>query len=180
MSFDALSGNLSITTQWNAQKAVAGYSNPNMNQNSDGKSVAWSKVGTAAGQASILTAGILSIAPSGLASIDLTNIVDILGGTGGTLATAGLKGFKFQLLSTTDDPVNGTNCSQVTIGNSGTNDHPRNLGAGTMTQILKNGEPVGWATNQATGRAVSATAKIIQFANNDAAIAAKIRYVIWG
>jgi hypothetical protein len=178
MAFDALSGQFVITTQWNAQKNITGFNNPQANQNSDVKTTSWTKVGSGVGQVQTVSAGLLSIPASSSASLDLTALTDVLGGTSVTLAT--LKGFKFQLVSTTDDPVNGTAAASITIGNSGTNDHPLDMTAGTMTKILNNGEASGWATNAAAGRTVDATHKVIKILNNDAGLAAKVRYTIWG
>ena len=178
MSLDALTGSLGITTAWNAHKNVSGFSNPNSNLNSDSKTITWKSLGAGAGQVNIVAVGLLSIAAAGSAALDLTNIADVLGGAANALAT--LKGYKFQLLSTADDPVNGSGCTSITIGNSGANEHPLNLGAGTMTIVLNNGEAAGWATAAAAGRPVDATHKVIKFTNNDAVNPAKVRYVIWG
>ena len=113
---------------------------------------------------------ILTAAGSGNASVDLTSITDVMGTASVTLAR--VKQFRIQLLSAADDAVNGTACTSVTVGDSGTNDFISQSLSGWVTAAaakvdLPNGSYVEFGTPSAGGVVVDSTHKIIYVLNND-------------
>lgn len=109
---------------------------------------------------------ILTAAASGSVTLNLQSLTDLLNASG--VALARVKAFLFCLLGTSEDSVNGTACSQVTIGNAGTNPNQLDLGGTTMTRTLLNGDVTMYASRQAAGRTVSGTACNVLLQNNDA------------
>lgn len=145
-------------------------------------------LGTAAADAAVGGADevfsyIISIAGSGTATLDLTNQTDVLNVASVSLAR--VKDVQFQLLSTTDDTVNGTTCTSVTMGNNGSNDwvsqsHNGWFLTNTSNFDLPNGSLMRFSTPSATGNVVDSTHKIIKFTNNDSTNTAKIQPTICG
>jgi len=124
-------------------------------------------------------AKIISVTAGGSTTIDLsaafTNIVNASNAT-----FARIKGIRISLLSPTDDSVNGTLASSITIGNNGSNDFISQsgnrgwLGSAASVFDLANGNDVCWKTVSANGVLVDATHKIIKITNNDGAVAAAV------
>lgn len=118
---------------------------------------------------------VTTIAASGSADIDLTNLTDILLRTGVSLAR--VKAYVIRLLSTTDDSVNGTLCTGITTNGAGTN---LIVLPGITNTPIGNGEVLSWATPNAAGVSVTGTTKIIHVVNNDASHSAAVQLTIVG
>jgi hypothetical protein len=173
MAFDNFTGYLQASLNYNASKngPTSGLNFPaTPNGNTLNLKTAYT-VGSGAGQINEIVAEIVTIAASGSATIDLTVLIDILGFAA---ALTKLKEFLFCLLNATQDSINGTACTQVTIGNAGTNPNPLNFGGATMTKLLTNGDIDSYATASAAGIAVSGTVKNVLVANNDASHGAAV------
>ena len=132
-----------------------------------------------ANQINEIYSAILSIAASGTSTINVQSLADIWGNTGVSLVR--IKGLLFQLLSTAQDPINGTVCSGVTIGQAGSNPFLMFLTGTTPGMVLGNGEAIGWATPLAAGNtSISGSAKNILITNNDSVNAAAVQVSILG
>lgn len=133
-------------------------------------------LGSGAGAVNGVVAGIQTITASSNVSIDLTSLTDVLGLS---LNCARIKAVMFDLLSTSQDSTNGTNCASVTIGN-GSNPNAMFLTNNTYTFNLNNGAIIGWADAGATGSVVNSTNKTIKILNGDGANSAAVLYAIDG
>ena len=131
---------------------------------------------TALGADEIYSA-ITSIAAAGNATLNLASLTDMILQTGVSLAR--VKGYRIQLLSATDDTVNGTACSGITVGNAGVNPFPFTFSVATTTFTLGNGEYIEWAT-PGTGGIVVGTGTNLKVANNDAGVAAAVQITLLG
>ena len=119
-----------------------------------------------------------TITAGGSLTINLQSLTDILGFTGIVLLR--VKGYRLWLLSVADDATNGTVASSVTIGNAGANPFPFELGAGSQTRTLQNGDSISYETGSAAGLAVSAGALNVKIQNNDGGNAACVLFDIFG
>lgn len=175
MALDALTASLQTSFAYNAQKngPSSGLNfPPNGLQNSINIKTAYTVGGNLAGAINEVVAEILSIAASGSATINLQSLTDVL--NLGTVVLVRLKEYLFVLLNATQDSINGTACTQVTIGNAGTNPNPLDFGAATNTKLLTNGDQCSYATASAGGITVSGTALNVLVTNNDASHAAAL------
>jgi hypothetical protein len=144
-------------------------------------------VGTSSGNAAVgggdeAAAFLTTISASGDASINLTSLTDILGTSAVSLAR--VKDLSVNLLSEAQDATYGTNCTSITLGDSGTDDwvtqsHGGGLGA-TSTFDLPNGGNLAASFPTAAGNVVDGTHKYLYVVNNDASNAAKVLTVIAG
>ena len=174
---------LNVTTnqgqQWNAQNTITGLSSTTGNAGANSKSQTYSNAtaNNALGGADEYFNYLITISASGTANIDLTSLIDILQTSG--IALARLKAFQFQLLSLTDDPVNGTICTEITIGNAASNAQPLNIGATGTYQVFTGGS---WSyfDQTAGGFVVDSTHKIIKIVNNDSSHVAAVRLQLTG
>lgn len=121
---------------------------------------------------------ILTIAPSGTATINLQTLTDFMNVASVVLIR--LKSFFFWLLGTGDDSVNGTVCTGVTIGNAGSNANQLDMGAVTHTRLLTNGDWTAYGTGSAAGLTVSGTHLNILITNTDGTNAAGLMYGLFG
>jgi hypothetical protein len=117
------------------------------------------------------------IAASGNATLDLTNMTNILGTAASGFAR--LKMYMAELLSAAQDSVNGTTCTSVTLGNAGSNINTLEFGTAntTFTYNINNGGCHGpiWDTTAAGFVLVDGTHKNVKIVNNDATNAAAIQ-----
>jgi hypothetical protein len=181
MAFDAFTGSVQVAVQYNAQKNAPSSSlnlSPTVNSGTVQRKASYTLGGNTAGAMNEVATNIVSITSGGSFTIDLTNLTDVLGYTGVTLVR--LKEFLFWLLSTTDDTVNGTACTSVSIGGAAANPNQLDLGSTTATRILLNGDATVYATKSAAGLTVSTTAKSITITNLDGAHAAGVLYHLGG
>lgn len=118
----------------------------------------------------------LNVANGTPATVDLTSVTDFLGQS--SVSFARVKAYMIRLISSADDATNGTLCSGITVNGSG----GTNLAVlpGIANATLGNGDVLCWATNSATGTAVSGTTKNIYIANNDASHTASVQITIIG
>jgi len=174
---------LNVTTSqgqnWNAQNTITGLSSTTGNAGANTKSQTYSNAtaNNALGGADEYFNFLITIAGSGNATIDLTNLIDILQTAAVSLAR--LKSFQFQLLNLNDDPVNGTLCTEITIGDAASNAQPLNIGA-TGTYIMFTGGSWSYFDQTAGGFTVSSSLKNIKIVNNDASHAAAVRVQLTG
>jgi hypothetical protein len=150
---------------------------PTTAQGNPKKNIGFKNGTTASAQINELDSFIQDIIASGTATINLQSLVDVVGQT---TTLVRVKGLLFQLLSSTDDPTKGTNCSGVTIGNAGTHPFVGFLGGTSQTFTLGNGEALGWLSPSANGLAVTSTAENILITNNDGSNAAAVQITILG
>lgn len=188
MSLDTLTFNGAAPVNWSASKNVTGAS-PNTNASSANEAKAalgTSAAGNAANGANELYFAILSIAPSGSATIDFTSLTDILAAAG--VAAARLKFVQVEALSVAQDSVNGTNATSITIDNTVTNalsaqghsgwfDNGAEGAAGGSKFTLPNGAWLQFGMTNANGVTVDATHKVIKITNNDGTNAAAVKLV---
>jgi hypothetical protein len=187
MALDSLTSTLTITMQWTAAKNLVGV---DYSPISNGSQVSKrSSVGTNANSntntgGNELVSFIQSIANSGSATFDLTNMTDILNQANTNLAR--VKGIEIRLLSTADDATNGTACTYITVGANGTNDWlSSNTGRGWLTSNtssidIPNGGALGLAFPNATGVPVNGTSKIIKVTNGDSGNTAAVQISLQG
>ena len=138
-------------------------------------------LGTAAGAAVLgggnLAAGLILTLPlSGVGSydIDLSTIVDVANRS--AQAFVRIKSWFFWLLSAgqTFQGVTGNACSSVAIGPHSSNGHGLNLTGTTPAFVLESGDYQLFGGNQAAGKVVDGTHKVIKCLSGDAAIAGKL------
>jgi hypothetical protein len=132
----------------------------------------------AVGGGDLAMCGVLPVAHSSNATLDLMNFTDLMDRA--AQAFARIKFVAFFLPSTAQDATVGTDATSVTIGNSGANASLLFLGAAADTLTLKNG---GWHMNNdpsAAGVLVDATHKDVKVVNNDTVEDANLVYLIIG
>lgn len=178
MAIASVSATFSMGINYQCQGNAEGAAyQPTTAQGNPKKNIAFKTGTTTSGQIDELYSTILSIAASGTQTLNLQSLLDVIGQTTNLVR---IKGVLFQLLSTTDDSVNGTACSGVTVGNAGSDPNPMFLGGGTMTFVLSNGDALGWQTPSANGLTVSSTVKNVLITNNDSVNAAAVQVTILG
>ena len=162
---------------------------PTSNSSNITKSFSWVLGANIAYGVNQLASFITTIAASGNASIDLTVLTNLLQQTAVVLVR--VKSIMIQLLSLTDDTVNGTNCSSITINNTVTNafSAQSNSGwfgnaaegaAGGSKFVIPNGGTLAFATPAAAGVLVDGTHKVINYVNNDGSNGAAVQTTIFG
>ena len=175
MAFDAITGYLQVASNWNVQKngpsSGLGFP-PTVNSNSLNLKQQYTTGGAVANGINEESATIITIAPGGSATVNLQNLIDVLGVPNVVLVR--LKKIVFCLLSPTQDTINGTVCSGVTIGAAPTNPSPLNLGSPSQTVKLFNGDVYGYATGNAAGIPVGAGSSNVLLTNNDSGNAASV------
>lgn len=168
MAINSLTFTGSTLAKWTAQNTITGSNyQPLTNSGNIQKSVS---LGTAAANAAVggadqLISYIVNIAISSSTTIDLTSLTNILQQSGVSLAR--VKFYQFRLLSVDDDPVYGTLCSSVTIGNAASNSQQFNLSA-AATMDVKTGGDATYFDPSASGYVVDGTHKNVKIVNNDA------------
>ncbi len=108
------------------------------------------------------------------------NLTSLQGVDGSTINFARVLGWCFRLLSVTDDPINGTACSGITIGNAASNAFLFNAWTATKTENLGNGEGMAFATPLAAGYTVGGSNENVKLVNNDGGVGAAIEVSFWG
>lgn len=184
MAISSLTSAITIGANWTAQKTLTGadYSpTQNSSQFTKKGSVGTSAANAAAGGGDELVSFIQTIANSANMTIDLTNTTDILSNANTNLAR--VKGIVVRLLSTSDDSVNGTACSSVTVGAAAANPffsqaHSGWLASNTATLDVPNGGAYGFITPSANGVLVDSTHKNIFIVNNDAGNPAAVQITL--
>jgi hypothetical protein len=172
---------LQVSCPWTAQLNLTGQAyNPLQNVGAIRKSQTY---GTAAannalGGADEFISYLLSIAASGNSTINLSSITNILQQAG--VALVRIKGWLFQLLSTTDDTVNGTLCSSITIGAAASDPFLFNAWGGTTPTVnVYNGGIMSYFDQVAAGFTVTASSNDkIKIVNNDSTYAAKVQITL--
>ncbi len=173
MAVSALSGFAQVAMNWNLQENLpaSGLNLPAVqNSSAFNFKIPYSTGGNVANGANEFIGMFQAIAASGSATIDLTNLTDILQYTAVNLAR--FKGILFCLLSPTQDTTNGTLASSVTIGNAASNANLMFMNSTTPTFKLNNGDFIEYATGIAAGIVVDSTHKSLKILNNDAVLAA--------
>jgi hypothetical protein len=121
--------------------------------------------GSGAGQAAIVTQNIQTISASSSVTLDLTAQTDVLGIS---VTFAKIKTLLFRLLNVSQDSVNGTDCSSVTVGAAASNPYLFGLGGTAPTNTINGGGQ--WEQDDPTagglGLAIT-TNKNVKFLNND-------------
>jgi hypothetical protein len=178
VAIESVSATFSMGVSYQAQGSAPGSQyQPTTAQGNPKKNIAFKTGTTASGQINELASKIFPIAASGNTTVNLQALLDVLGQTADLVR---VKGLLLQLLSTADDPSNGTACSGVTIGNAGTHPFLGFLGGTTPTITLGNGEALGWLSPSANGLAVSLTACNLLITNNDGSNAAAVQVTVLG
>lgn len=177
---DTLTASIKTTIVWSGEISITGTDyNSLSNSGSISKTVAVASTtaNAVAGGGDQFISYILTIAASGTSTVDLTALTNILQQSA-TLAR--IKGVVLRLLSTTDDATNGTNCSNVTIGNAASNAQKLFLDAATDTFTMKNGGCLSYADPSAAGFVVDASNKNLKIVNNDSSNAAAFQLTVFG
>jgi|SRR5579885_2583139 hypothetical protein len=187
MALSSLTSAITIGASWTAQHNITGttYSpTQNSSQISKKSSVGTSASNNAAGGGDELVSFIQSISNSSNTTIDLTNLTDILSTANTNLAR--IKGVIIQLLSTSDDSTNGTNCTSITVGAAASNAWTSQsanrgwLATNTSTFDIPNGGAVSFVTPTANGVLVDGTHKNLFIVNNDSSNAAAVQITLQG
>jgi hypothetical protein len=126
---------------------------------------------------------ITSISSSSNTTLDLTALTDLINVA--SINMARVKAIVIQLLSATDDSINGTAASYITVGNNNTNDLVSQSGSGWLNDVtssidIPNSGFLAFAVGNAAGVAVDATHKLIKIANADGALAAAVQVTLLG
>jgi hypothetical protein len=178
MSISSITATFAVGVSYQAQGATPGSQyQPTTARGNPKKSVAFTTGTNAAAKVNEIGSKIFSVAASGTATIDLRSLLDVLGQS---VTLVRVKGLLFQLLSTTDDPANGTACSGVTVGNAGSNPNALFLGATSHTIVLGNGEAVAWLSPLAAGLTVDTTHRNVLLTNNDPGVTAAVQITVLG
>lgn len=189
MALDSLTLNVSAPVNWNAQKNVTG-ANPNQNASSAVEAkgaLGTSAAGNAANGLNEMYYAITTIAASGNTSVDLSSFTDILNAAG--IVGVRTKFIQIELLSATQDSTNGTAASSITIDNTVTNalsaqshsgwfDNGSEGAAGGSKFTLANGYWLQFGGTNANGVAIDGTHKVIKIVNNDAGVAAAVKFIV--
>jgi len=184
MALAALTGAVKLSFSYLASLAALSsgisFAAPSV-QNTVNASRSISFGGNVAGGANSVVNTIVTIAASGTATLNLQSLTDVINGAS---VWVRLKTFVFWLLGTTDDSVNGTTCSSVSIGNAGSNGCPLDMGAIANTRTLTTnsgyGDWTAYGTNSAAGITVSASVKNVLITNNDSVNAAAVLFLGFG
>ena len=182
MALDTLTVNISAPVNWTAGKNVTGAGqNTNSSSANEAKgSLGTAAAGNAANGANEFYFSIQSIAPSGSFSLDLSTFTDILNATG--VVGVRVKAIQIELLSTTQDSVNGTNASSITIDGTAVNALLSQSFAGWLSTAtakfdIPNGGWLQFGCTNANGVTVDATHKVLKIVNNDGANAAAVKII---
>jgi len=180
----SLSGNLSSSISWTASNDITAQQ-PLMQGDNVQSNYAFSTLAAnnAVGGADEIVSFLQTIAPSGTATINLKSITNIMQQSG--IALARLKGYKIRLLAASGkgavDPVNGTACSSISVGNAAANPNPLEMDAGTTTYTIKNGGDHQHFDPSAAGFVlVTNTTNNVLITNNDASVAAAVQVTLVG
>jgi len=184
MSISALTAFTNSQVNWSAAENLTGSNYPPLsNAGNFAKQISITNTiaNASAGGGDVFASFLLIISSSSSSNVDLTSITNILQQTGVTLAR--VKSIVIRLLSTTDDPVNGTAASSIIVGNNGSNDWISQAGAGWFTTAgseltIPNGGVVLFGTPSAAGVLVDSTHKIIKIANSDGALNAAVQVTL--
>ena len=182
MAISSLTGTLSLTDVSNALGTATNAQTP-VGQTSNAASVAlsvgWPSTGGGTGACDEVARGVLNIAANTSTTLNLASLTDVLNQT---VTLVRLKKYVFVLLSVAQDPIAGTNCSSVTIGNAAALPHPLDMSANTTTKTLGNGGVTAWASANAAGVAVNTNTGgcAIKVANNDLTNTASVYYSLAG
>ncbi len=181
MGFDTVSAQANLTPNWtaaiNGPTAAFGAVQTTTTLQSQYK---YSLGTNTAANINQIYSTVLSIAASGTATIDLRSVTNVLSTS---FIFARSKYYYFGLLSTAQDSTVNTNCTQITVGNSGANGSPLNMTAianTTSSFAIKNGERQDWATLSALGIAVASNTKDVLITNNDNTNTAKVLVTFYG
>lgn len=195
MALSTLTSTFGPSVSWTASKTITGSDYAALANTSSilkpSMAVGTAAANNAANGGDELTSSITSVSASSSASIDLTSLTDILQSSGVSLAR--VKAILIRLLSTTDDPTNGTAASSVTIDNTTSNslsaqshsgwfDNGSEGAAGGSKFTIPNGGFLmfGVGVTNAAGVLVDSTHKIIAVHNNDAGVTAKVQVTLLG
>lgn len=170
--------NSAINAQTNVTPSAAGAITSN-SYPTKSLTIGTSAANNAAGGGDEAFLFILTAAASGNASVDLTSITDVLGASAVTLAR--VKHIRIQLLSAADDSVNGSACTSVTVGDSGTDDWISQSLTGWVTAAaakidLPNGAFVEFGAPSAGGVLVDSTHRVVYVLNNDSGHAMAVQF----
>lgn len=140
---------------------------------------------TSANEANQCSCTLYSISASSSTTIDLsaavTNIVN-----SSTSTFARIKSIMIQLLSTTDDSVNGTACTSITVGDAASNQWiSQSLSGGLSTatsqiDIANGGFCIPLSCDNANGTPVGSSYKSFKIVNNDSGHAAAVAISVIG
>lgn len=183
MALDSLTLNVSAPVNWTAAKNVTGA---NQNTNASSATEAKGALGTAtAGNTpnglNELYFSIQSIVASGNISIDFSTFTDILNAA--AVVGVRIKFIQVELLSTTQDSVNGTNASSILIDATVVNALIAQANSGWLTTatsgfVIPNGGWLQFGCTNASGVVVDATHKVLKINNNDGANAAAVKIIV--
>jgi hypothetical protein len=120
-----------------------------------------------------LYANIVSVPPSASESINLQELVDVLGQT---VSLVRVKGIFIELMT---EAEGGSDASSITIG-GGSEPQPFFMTSGANTWSLNNGSMLMWADNSANGVPVNIGTFNVQIFNNDADNEAYVSVTIIG
>lgn len=180
---DVFQAALQYGANWNVQKNQAGGLGPTTNNSNLTKNVNYGKGTNTVGNADTVVCATVSIAATATGNYFLSSgtpsFTDLLGQAG--VIFARIKSLTIQLLSPSDDPITpGTLASSITIG-AGTHPFVGNLAGTAPTITLNNGDVHSWATGNAAGYVVTnGSNDQLNVVNNDAGLAAKVRFIIVG
>jgi hypothetical protein len=176
---------LSVTAfqgqSWNAAGPAAGADyNPTTNASKINKQQSLGNTtganNTQLGGADEFVSYLITIAGSGNATVNLKGLTDILGNA---CSFARIKEYCIRLLSPTDDPVNGTNCSSISWGNAPSDQQNFNLSAnGSMTVF--NGGGSTYFDQSNGGMTVGSSTNDVLLINRDAGNAACVQLSFTG
>lgn len=192
MAIDNLTASLTAAATWTAQKNQTGTDYPPLGSSgtiSKKLTMGTAAVNNTAGGADEFVSFLQTLLNSASASIDLTNLTDIVQASGISLAR--VKGIMIRLLSTTDDATYGTASNSVLVDGTVTNALSSqsntgwfgNAGEGTANGsrvVIPNGGFLAFGTPAALGVLVDGTHKIIKVTNQDAGVPAKVQISLIG
>lgn len=177
MAIDSLTATLQCNLKWTASKNITGRQ-PYVQSDTLNKSQAngTANANNTSGGANELISYNLTVAANTSTTVDVTSITDILQQS---VNIARIKGFQISLLSYTDDPTLGTNCTSITVGNAATNQMNLNLGTNS-TMTVDNGATVAYTSPKALGIVCGVSARNIKIANDDITNAATVQISLIG
>jgi len=174
MALSSISGNLTLGFGCTPVKNMpaSGLQLPGASNNPVIQKKQQFKTGTGAGQATEAFLFFVTISGGGSASFSLLSLTDLLQFTGIQLSR--LNGIMLWLLSPTDDNINGTLATSVTVGNASPNPHALFLDSPSYTFTLQNGQAIASFRPDAAAWPVTAGAQNVKIVNNDGARSASV------
>ena len=189
-----LQANLTVQMGWTATLQLGGGASaiaPLSSSNSIKKTLTagTTAANAAVGGANEMYSAMTALTASASVSIDFTSVSDIMGQTAGSFAR--LKGIMAQLLSATDDSVNGTAAAAVNIdntvvnalsaqSNSGWFNNGAEGGASGSKFCIPNGGVLAFGTPSAGGVVIDSTHKLCKLTNLDSGITANVLLSAFG